>query len=217
MSQRCTDRSQRQRNSSSPQTRFSVVFGVSRDPTSTMDTKQRLQKQITAEAAARKLREIERLKAAAQAMGLETLGLEKQSDGKLAGNTFNEILTNHKAYLVWLMDHQAENPKYTQLLEFARLKEEEKKGHQVDSGALRLSTKLDSLGHGPSKSGAASSGPSEDEWSRILESQGNQDIIVNNLMDQLAETRRELKVQKEMIEHLDRRLRQLEGANMEMS
>mgnify|MGYP001821417561 CR=1 FL=1 len=165
----------------------------------------------------KQLREVERLKAAARAMELEALGKEVQKDGKMSGTTFHEIHTSHKAYLVWLMDHQLENPKYVQLIEYARRKEEEKQGRQVDHGDLRLSTKLESLGRGSGTSQAASSAPSDGEWSKILESQENQDAIVNNLLDQLADTRQELKNQREMIQVLDRRLKLLEGASMEMS
>ena len=180
-----------------------------------MDTKQKLLGKLSVENREKQLREVERLKAAARAMELEALGKEVQRDGKMSGTTFSEIHTAHKSYLVWLMDHQLENPKYVQLIEYARRKEEAKQGHQVESGQLRMTTKLESLGLGASQNNPASSAPSEGEWSQILENQGTQDIIVNNLMEQLAETRQELKIQKDMIVALELRLRQLEAVSME--
>ena len=179
-----------------------------------MEAKQRLQENIALEANQKKKQEMERLIAEAHTMNQETLGAQRQQAGKMAGSTFLEIHSSNKPYLVWLMDHHRENPKYVQLIEFARRKEEEKCGHQVSHGDLRLSTKKESLGLGTNA--AASSAPSDEEWSKIRESQDNQDVIVTNLMEQLAETRAELKSQKAMMQELDRRLHRLEGVGMEM-
>lgn len=68
-------------------------------------------------------------------MKIEELGQDLVKDGAHQKKTCQEVFTNNLGYVIWLLQHQPENPKFANILEYARRVQtasstEEKGGYQ---------------------------------------------------------------------------------------